>query len=681
MASITIHVDVDQGNFQLAGDTPELWGNRRARFFMADFLRAELSSDQRILIPFQKESESDKERLLTQILEMLDKFKFAGMLTEASQLILKEYFEEQEKFRDFSEKARKIWNNEVDKVDFAQFTATLKERMPNRTLYDLQLLSAYHLAFSQNACNFSVPGAGKTSVVYAAYTYLKSLPRDDRRSVNKLLIIGPLSSFGPWEDEYLACFGERGQMQRLSSGVPREQRVRHFLSPYSAEITLMSYPGVASSLDDLISYLRRYENRVMVVLDEAHRVKNTDGGVWAQSVLSIAKYCKSRVILTGTPVPNGYEDIYNLYNFIWPDKDIIGFPLHQLKEMSNDPRDPRISTLAENVTPFFIRISKRDLQQHMGLPEAVDHPPINVPMGAIQREIYDLIEGSYMGYFERAEMEQGFRNALVRARLIRLLQAATNPALLKRPLEEFYREQKMTDDTLSKETKEQVSTPNELYIDDTRAMDKISRYKELEVPAKFIVVKDLAMGFVKEGKKVIIWGIFIQTIKDLQQYLQDQGLISRLLIGEVPVESETLGDDVKTREDIIREFNSDHSSFDIIIANPFAVAESISLHKACHHAIYLERNFNAANFLQSKDRIHRVGLGPEQKANYYYILAESSMDETVHRRLIEKEQSMLKIIESTDIPLINMNMDHETDDSDDIKALIADYVRRTPKDR
>ena len=39
---------------------------------------------------------------------------------------------------------------------------------------------------------------------------------------------------------------------------------------------------------------------------------------------------------------------------------------------------------------------------------------------------------------------------------------------------------------------------------------------------------------------------------------------------------------------------------------PGAPFESISLHKACHHSIYLERTFNAGHFIQSKDRIHRV---------------------------------------------------------------------------
>ena len=50
----------------------------------------------------------------------------------------------------------------------------------------------------------------------------------------------------------------------------------------------------------------------MIVVDEAHRIKNPDG-VWGRSVTEISKEAVSRVILTGTPVPNGYQDIFNLF--------------------------------------------------------------------------------------------------------------------------------------------------------------------------------------------------------------------------------------------------------------------------------------------------------------------------------------------------------------------------------
>ena len=115
-----------------------------------------------------------------------------------------------------------------------------------------------------------------------------------------------------------------------------------------------------------------------------------------------------------------------------------------------------------------------------------------------------------------------------------------------------------------------------------------------------------------------------------------------------------------------------------MIANPFTISESISLHKTCHNAIYLDRNFNAGQFIQSKDRIHRYGLKPDNKTNYYYIISENSIDETINRRLIFKEKRMTQIIETAPIPLF-FNVDNEDLADEDIKAIIEDYVKRNPE--
>ena len=50
------------------------------------------------------------------------------------------------------------------------------------------------------------------------------------------------------------------------------------------------------------------------------------------------------------------------------------------------------------------------------------------------------------------------------------------------------------------------------------------------------------------------------------------------------------------------------SGFDILIGNPKKGGEGISLHYNCHNAIYLDRTYNAAEYLQSRDRIHRIGM-------------------------------------------------------------------------
>lgn len=101
------------------------------------------------------------------------------------------------------------------------------------------------------------------------------------------------------------------------------------------------------------------------------------------------------------------------------------------------------------------------------------------------------------------------------------------------------------------------------------------------------------------------------------------------------------------------------------------------MHKVCHNAIYIERSFNAAHFIQSKDRIHRYGLKTGTETNYYYLLSEDSVDQVINDRLIAKETRLREIIESMPIPLFD-NAELETGD-EDITALIAEYVNRTKK--
>ncbi len=667
-SKIDIEINNADNLFLLTDNNSLIKNHRRASLFFKKFLKANYYTTNVLSIPYL---EGNKESILKKIQEALEKYGIEQIESENIKQVLNQYFKEKKNFEIFSKKAKGIWDNKIDAVEFKCFKDSLEKNMLARTLYDKQLLAAFHLAFSHNACNFSVPGAGKTSVVYGAYTYLNNLPKDHPDYVNKLLIIGPLSSFGPWEDEYKECFGKEVRSKRLSGGILPQERERYMYSIETAdntnELTLMSYQSVSFNLDGLKFFLSKLDNKVMLVLDEAHKIKNTDDqSTWAPSVLSLAKFpsVKSRVVLTGTPIPNGYEDIYNLYEFIWPDKKIINFNVYQLKDMSNNRFDARIEQLIDNISPFFIRISKKEILPSDKYP-IINHSPVIVPMGKIQREIYDFISEKYISYFEDNLEVLSATTTLKKARFIRMMQAATNPVLLKETLENYYQEQGIS---------------RELYIDDNEIINKIKNYTELEkVPSKFETIRKIVSEIVTQGEKVVLWGTFISTIKQLQKYLKECGIDSKLLIGEVPVERDDLPKNIITREKTIREFHKPDSSFKVIIANPFAVAESISLHKACHTAIYFERTFNAANFIQSKDRIHRVGLKENTKTHYYYILSENSIDQTIHTRLNEKEARMLELIESQEIPLINENMNYDIDFNNDIKAIIRDYVRQITK--
>ena len=95
----------------------------------------------------------------------------------------------------------------------------------------------------------------------------------------------------------------------------------------------------------------------------------------------------------------------------------------------------------------------------------------------------------------------------------------------------------------------------------------------------------------------------------------------------------------------------------VLLANPATLAESISLHKTCQNAIYVNRNFNAAQFIQSKDRIHRINMPVGTTANYYFILNKDSVDLSVDNRLNVKEQRMLSILDADDIRIGGSEME------------------------
>ena len=661
MATISIDFNADKNEVYLLGDISSLKANRFAWRYMRDYLHP-VEDGERLVVPVK-----DKEpvEIMSKIRSMLEKYKFIEKRTETSEKVLLDFYEEEQKFKEFSNKALRIRNNDCEKNEFKKFEETVAQKLTARSLYPLQLLAAYHMAFSQNACNFSVPGAGKTSIVYGAYSYLHNLPDDDVKYIERILIVGPLSSFAPWEIEYEECFGHKPSSKRLIAGISKEDKQLYLYSNHPRELTLISYQAVNSLQNELGYFLRN--NRVMVVLDEAHKIKNVSGGVIASAVMNLAKYSKSRIVLTGTPAPNGYEDLYNMFKFIWPSKNVIGFEVNQLRDITTCRDQSRVDRLINNILPYFIRIKKSDL----GIPPAITHPPIRVSMGNIQQRIYDFIEKRYIDAMlsdGSIDTSTRFKSMLMQARMIRLIQAASNPAMLRIPLQEFIEDEEY---------------PQEAFqaIEDSNVMKAIFEYENEEVPTKYLATENLVRRIINKGEKVVVWATFIYTIHGLRDYLESKGIQCQVLYGAIPVEKEgkfeNQDDEILTRERIVREFQKADCPYNVIIANPFAVAESISLHKACHNAIYIERSFNAAHFVQSKDRIHRYGLAPGTETNYYYILSRDTIDETIDTRLLEKEQRMTDIMESMPIPLFD-NI-YEGFGDDDIKALIRDYVRRTKK--
>ena len=110
----------------------------------------------------------------------------------------------------------------------------------------------------------------------------------------------------------------------------------------------------------------------------------------------------------------------------------------------------------------------------------------------------------------------------------------------------------------------------------------------------------LAREHFLNGNKVV-FGLFRENVEIINDVLSDLG--SQYIHGGV--ETNEVGIE-GTRDDILDKFEND-DSYNILVANP-AAAEGISLHHSSQKSIYIDRTFNAGHYLQSRYRIHRIGL-------------------------------------------------------------------------
>ena len=193
----------------------------------------------------------------------------------------------------------------------------------------------------------------------------------------------------------------------------------------------------------------------------------------------------------------------------------------------------------------------------------------------------------------------------------------------------------------------------------------ISDYDNNEIPAKLQYLLELLKKFKEQNLKIVIWSYFIRTIELISSKLEQNSYYCEKIYGKTPIELRTVNDE-KDRETIINEFVDSNSGLNILIANPAACAESISLHKTCFHSLYYDLSYNLAQYLQSLDRIHRVGGSEINQANYYFLQYENSIDQDIKQSLDKKAERMNNIIDE-DFGIYSMNM-FEDEDTDEVEA-------------
>jgi len=481
-----------------------------------------------------------------------------------------------------------------------------------RDLADLLQLS--------HGANFSVPGAGKTRVSLAAF-----VARRRRGEVERLLVVCPKSAFESWQFEAVECFPQAPLVV-----------ARHGEDGLSgADVLLVNYERLPDARPALIRWLQA--RPAMLILDEAHRMKLGPAGAWGAACLALGPHATVRLILSGTPAPNGSKDLENLFAFVWPGQ---GRSAVTRAIAGNDLR-----AASKMLRPLFVRTTKSELQL----------PPVTTTVRRLElpplhRDLYNALRGEMSGRWggDPTDVE-----ALGRV-LMYLMMAATTPALLAAgasPHEPLpYRVPPLQPPA--------NSTLGEL-LRDLPHYEMSPKYREVLA----IVAENAAAG-----RKTLVWSTFVRNLKSLER------LLERFQPAIVHGGSED-------RPDQLRRFREDSDCM-VLLSNPATLGEGISLHHVCHDAVYVDRDFAAGRFLQSLDRIHRLGLAPDVTTTITVLVANETIDELVEQRLAAKVQFLGTVLDDHAV-LALADLDEEPSasagmDVADIRALLEHLDVRAP---
>lgn len=502
-----------------------------------------------------------------------------------------------------------------------------------RPLKDHQVKATIHLLSVRNGANFSVPGSGKTTVILSAFGFLRA-----RREVDALFVVGPLSCFSPWRTEYEKVIGQPPRFEQLAGGDIESRRFAYGAGQAQlADLYLTSFHTLQRDCNEVKSLFTGAKGRFALVVDEAHYIKQLDGA-WSTSVKRVAAHAHVRWILTGTPFPHSYIDAFNYFDVLWPDSSPISTDdrIRITGALKRNEHKEAAELLSTRIGPLFYRVKKADLH----LSKQDFRQPTLITMNQHERRIYDAI----VQRIRQLSTEEEFVDfelllRLRRGRMMRLRQCVSYARLLSTAVASYEEDLVTKNPTLS---------------------ESIRRYDDLEVPAKLTYALKLVGQLRAKGEKVVIWSNFVETLKLLHRSLVTNGHRSALIYGETPTEA--VDDvDVFTRDTIIAQFTNVAGSVDVLVANPAACAESISLHTTCSRAIYYDLSYNCAQYLQSLDRIHRVGGSETKVPHYHFLQYEDTIDQDILINLRRKARNMSAVIDR-DYPVYSLDMFTDEDE-------------------
>ncbi len=346
-------------------------------------------------------------------------------------------------------------------------------------------------------------------------------------------------------------------------GSAREKRYK-FLT--GANFYITNYEAVIAEIQTIKRFCKSL--KVAIVLDESARIKNPNTKT-AQAIFELAPLSEKRIILSGTPVANKPYDLWSQYYFLDKGK-LLGDDFDKFKSKFNCKNNNYEDELRE-----LRNLTNRNSIRH------------------IKKDVLELPEKKYIRNFVKLEGKQLVLYDQLRKELIIEITNIAGEIILDE-----------SSNILKKLLRLTQIASNPLLIDKSFS----------DTPVKFIELDRILDAIISGDEKAVIWTSFVGNVLLLKKrYKQYYPLV---IYGDIPIND---------RAEYVNVFQCSDKNR-IMILNPAAAREGITLTKA-NNAIYLDRNFNLVDYLQSQDRIHRISQ--DKECNIYKIIAKNTIDEYI----------------------------------------------------
>lgn len=352
----------------------------------------------------------------------------------------------------------------------------------------------------------------------------------------------------------------------------------------------------------------------IAVADEGHSIKSAKGA-WSKFAAELGKRSKRRIDATGTPMPHSEPDIYGQARFLDPGifgtnykrfQDTYfqmgGFEGRQIEGFRDEATEAQFMRKLGELGYFV------EADDVLDLPPALDLEPVVFQLGERAQKAYQSMLEDFVAEVGNADEDDPVvaRNTL--AQMVRLSQITSGHLPLQ---------------VRCKGCGDGIPDLDCLECNGTGYSG--TRTEVIDTGKRDALAE--VLDGLPQREKAVVFARFVHDLTAVEEVSVEQG---RRFRGVSGARSDGLDDDGTLVDDL-----------DVCGVQLQAGGTGVDM-TAARYAIYHSLDFNLGNFKQTRRRQHRPGQ--HREVFYLYLVAEGTIDETILRALMARDNVIKAVI-------------------------------------